>query len=157
MGTYSCHTKSRRWTMAAFSYVLDTCRVNASTVFALNKDQDPQKQKSFNFVLDLAAQLILPQIKERRLTGLQLPMIRKMELTLGDKLSNSTSTSRSVKHPPKTSVRKRCGVCCSEASGPGQKKRKENMNLSKSQCQSCAKPVCSHHLTSLCSTCLSHS
>ena len=28
-----------------------------------------------------------------------------------------TSTSRSVKHPPKSSVRKRCGVCCSEASG----------------------------------------
>ena len=71
VGTYSCYTKSRRWTMAAFSHVLDTCRVNASTVFALNKGQDPRKQKSFNFVLDLASELILPQIKERRLTGLK--------------------------------------------------------------------------------------
>ena len=132
MGTYSCHTKSRRWTMAAFSYVLVTCRVNASTVFALNKGQDPRKQKSFNFVLDLASELILPQIKERRLTGLQLPVICKVELTLRYKFSNSTSTSRSVKHLPKSSVRKRCGVCCSEASGPGQKKRKEHEFVQKS-------------------------
>ena len=73
MGTYSCHVKSRRLTMAAFSYVLDTCRVNASTVFALNKGQDPPKQKSFNFVLGLASELILPQSKQRQLTGLQLP------------------------------------------------------------------------------------
>ena len=64
--------------MAAFSYVLDTCRVNASTVFALNKGQDPRKQKSFNFELDLASQLILSQIKQRQLTGLQLPVIRKI-------------------------------------------------------------------------------
>ena len=119
MGTYSCHTKSRRWTMAAFSYVLDNCQVNASTVFALDKGQDPRKQKSFNFVLDLASQLVLPQIKQKQLPGLQLPVIRKMELTLGYKLSNSTSTSRSVKHLPKSSVRKRCGVCCSEAFGRG--------------------------------------
>ena len=64
MGTYSCHTKSRRWTMAAFSYVLDTCRVNASTVFALNKGQDPRKQKSFNFVLDLASKFCLKSNKD---------------------------------------------------------------------------------------------
>ena len=44
MGTYSCHTKSRRWSMAAFAYVLDTGRVNASTIVALNKGHDPRKQ-----------------------------------------------------------------------------------------------------------------
>ena len=32
MGFYSCKSKSKRWTMNAFSYVVDTCRVNASTI-----------------------------------------------------------------------------------------------------------------------------
>ena len=43
MGFYTCKTKSRRWTSTAFAYVLDHCRVNAATVFALNHKQDPQK------------------------------------------------------------------------------------------------------------------
>ena len=46
----------------------------------LNKGHDPRKQKSFDFVLDLAFELILPQIKQRQLTGLQLPVICKIEL-----------------------------------------------------------------------------
>ena len=115
MGTYSCHTKSRRWIVAAFAYVLDSCRVNVFTIVALNKGHDPQKQKSFDFVLDLASEFILPQIKERQLAGLQLPKIRKMEQTLGYELSNRT------------------GLCCTEASGPGQKEPKDGMNLSRSQ------------------------
>ena len=121
IGTYSCHTKSRRWTVAAFAYVLDTCRVNASTIIALNKGHHSRKQKTFDFVLNLTLELILPQIKQRQLTGFQLPVIRKMELTLGYKFSNRTSTSQLSKHPPKSSVRKRCGLCCTKASGPGQK------------------------------------
>ena len=41
MGFYSCKLKSKRWTMNAFSYVLDTCRVNASTKYAMNNDLQP--------------------------------------------------------------------------------------------------------------------
>ena len=36
MGYYTVKTKSRRWTMVAFAYLLDTIRVNASTVLAVN-------------------------------------------------------------------------------------------------------------------------
>ena len=133
VGTYSCHTKSRRWIVAAFAYVLDFSRVNVSTIVALNKGHDPQKQKSFEFVLNLVSGLILRQIKQRQLTGLQLPVIRKMDLTLEYKLSNRTSTSQLSKHTPKSSVRKQCGLCCAEASGPGQRKRKDGIILSKSQ------------------------
>ena len=32
MGFHSCKSKSKRWTMNALSYVLDTCQVNASTI-----------------------------------------------------------------------------------------------------------------------------
>ena len=90
-------------------------------------------------MLDFASKLVLPQIKQRQLTGLQFSVIRKMELTLGYKLSSRTSTSQLYKHPPKSSVRERFGLSCTEASGPGQKKRKNGMNLFKSQGQSCAK------------------
>ena len=96
--------------------------MNASTIVALNKGHDPRKQKSFDFVLDLAPELILPQIKQRQLTGPQLPVVRKMELMLGYELSNGTSTSQLSKHLPKSSVRKRCGLCCIEASGLTKKK-----------------------------------
>ena len=38
---FSCKPKSRRWPIGAFSYFLDTCCVNASTVLALNHGKDP--------------------------------------------------------------------------------------------------------------------
>ena len=36
MGTYTVKSKSRKWIMVAFSYLLDTIRVNACTILALN-------------------------------------------------------------------------------------------------------------------------
>ena len=49
MGYYTAETKSRRWTMVAFAYLLDTIRVNVSTVLAVNKKVDPKKKESFDF------------------------------------------------------------------------------------------------------------
>ena len=49
MGYYTVKTKSCRWTMVAFAYLLDTIRVNASTVLAVNKKVDPKKKESFDF------------------------------------------------------------------------------------------------------------
>ena len=46
--------------MAAFSYILDTARVNASTILAMNRNQDPKQVKSFHFGFDLAEQLLKP-------------------------------------------------------------------------------------------------
>ena len=45
MGYYTVKTKSRRWTMVTFAYLLDTIRVNASTVLAVNKTVDPKKKE----------------------------------------------------------------------------------------------------------------
>ena len=50
MGFYACKTKSRCWTFTAFAYVLDACKVNAATVFALNHKQDPKKLNAYNFI-----------------------------------------------------------------------------------------------------------
>ena len=45
MGYYTVKTKSRRWIMVAFEYLLDTIRVNASTVLAVNKLNSKMKEK----------------------------------------------------------------------------------------------------------------
>ena len=37
IGTYTYKAKSNRWTLTAFSYILDVCRINASTVLAFKK------------------------------------------------------------------------------------------------------------------------
>ena len=41
MATFSCTTKSNRWTIVAFAYILDVCRVNAATVSAMNRGSNP--------------------------------------------------------------------------------------------------------------------
>ena len=41
IGFYSSKAKSRRWTMSTFAYMLDTCRINACTVYAMNNSKDP--------------------------------------------------------------------------------------------------------------------
>ena len=48
MGFYTCQPKSRKWTITAFSYVIDMGRVNSSAKFALQKKYDPFKQDSFD-------------------------------------------------------------------------------------------------------------
>ena len=73
--------------MNAFSYVLDTCRVNASTIYAMNNDLQPRNIKSvdFGFELSLAMSLIRPHIKRPRLIGINSSVVRKIEIVLGKK------------------------------------------------------------------------
>ena len=47
MGFHTTKTKSRKWTLVMFAYMLDTARVNSSTIFALNQGKDLIKGKSF--------------------------------------------------------------------------------------------------------------
>ena len=46
--------------MTAFAYVLDTFRVNASTVIALNQSIEPRNTNSFDFGITLVLQLVRP-------------------------------------------------------------------------------------------------
>ena len=70
IGSYTVKTKSKRWTVAAFVYILGTARVNSGTIYALKKGSDPRKLNSFQFGLDIARSLILPQILRRKKVGL---------------------------------------------------------------------------------------
>ena len=56
MNFYTCKAKSRRWRMTGFTYILDTCRVNAFTVTALNQSKQPRRQNSFDFGMSLVMQ-----------------------------------------------------------------------------------------------------
>ena len=70
MNFYSSKAKSRRWIMTAFAYVLDTCRVNASTVIALNQSIKPRNTNSFDFEITLVLQLVHPFVALRSKWGL---------------------------------------------------------------------------------------
>ena len=71
--------------MNAFSYVLNTCRVNASTIYAMNNDLQPRNIKSVDFGFELAMSLIRPHIEQRSLIGINSSVVRKIEMVLGKK------------------------------------------------------------------------
>ena len=60
MGLHTTKTKSRKWTLVMFAYMLDTARVNSSTIFPLNQGKDPIKEKSFEYTYQLVMKLVKP-------------------------------------------------------------------------------------------------
>ena len=49
MDSYTTSSKSKKWTKKTFSWMLDVARVNAQTILALVKGQNPRKADSFKF------------------------------------------------------------------------------------------------------------
>ena len=82
MGFYTCKTKSRRWTSTALAYVLDSCRVNAATVFALNHKEDFKKLITYNFIKMVVKLLIRPNIARRPLAGLTMTLRNDIKAAL---------------------------------------------------------------------------
>ena len=80
-GFYTCKFKSRRWSMTAFAYIIDTARVNASTLYAMNLGKDPLKLNAFEFGMDVVFGLITPFLKERNESRLSRVTKRKIALT----------------------------------------------------------------------------
>ena len=78
MGSYTVKPKSRKWSIVAFSYLLDTIRVNTSTVFALNNGNNPTKINSFQLGFDLAEALVMAHIERRPMVGLTKPIVSKI-------------------------------------------------------------------------------
>ena len=65
MRFHTTKTKSRKWTLVMFACMLDTARVNSSTIFALNQGKDPIKEKSFECTYQLVMELVKPTIEMR--------------------------------------------------------------------------------------------
>ena len=83
MDSYTTSSKSKKWTKKTFRWMLDTARVNAQTILALVKGQNPRKADSFKCSWELAMSLIKPHIERRKATpGLQKILTLKMNSVL---------------------------------------------------------------------------
>ena len=153
MSSYSSKPKSRKWTMVAFSYILDTARVNASTILAMNRNQDPKQVKSFQFGFDLAEQLLKPYIECRNLNGINSLVKKKIELVLGKSLA-PVNCPRNIPGPSKSEKKARCYLCILEIQGDGHKKEKDKLYTINSVCQTCQKHCCVKHVVRRCFPCM---
>ena len=142
MGFYTCKPKSPKWTLTALSYLLDTCRVNSSTVYSLNSGKDPQSQVSFSCGWKLSMELVLPFIRARPLNGLSSIIQKKMAFYL-PKEADPPSAKRS-KLLPAEGKNRRCIECKERAKEKGQK-TKNSLPNKKMQCQK--------HKCQLCNAC----
>ena len=156
MGFYTCKTKSRRWTSTALAYVLDSCRVNAATGFALNHKEDFKKLIAYNFIKMVVKLLIRPNIARRPLTGLTMTLRNDIKAAVqwidaeeiaGPQVTETSqpSTSRSL-YSPKSETRKRRYVCMSNAYGFGYKKSKANLPSFQQFTPKIRKAVCCNHI-----------
>jgi len=69
--------------MTSFACVLDTCRVNASTILALNNAKDPRMQDSLDFGIDLVIMaLVRPFIETRPRIGTTTEIQMKIRTVL---------------------------------------------------------------------------
>ena len=151
MSFYSCKPKYQKWTIVAFSYLLDTCRVNASTIMALNTSD--KELKSFNFGLDLVLALIRPYIDKRSRNGLTNDILKKIKFVLGEQDFSINETISLTPFPPDSAKPRRCEIYKAEIRGPGMKKRKDKLTKQSGQCQSCCKTVCKRHRFQFCVNC----
>ncbi|XP_041481524.1 uncharacterized protein LOC121428771 [Lytechinus variegatus] len=120
MQTYTTKAKSNRWTMVAFYYLLDTCRVNAQSILSMNQGLDPRKASSFEFGWDLVESLVVPYIQQRPTVGLPTSVLRKMKFFTGEPVPRE----RIALAFDKVGSRKRCTTCVDDSHGEGHKKEK---------------------------------
>ena len=73
-------TEETGWSVAVFSYIMDTTRVNIHTLIALNTGKEPRKVNSFDFGRKLAMDLLTPHLYSRELTGVPQHIILKTYL-----------------------------------------------------------------------------
>ena len=125
MSFYSCTPTSRKWTIVACSYLLDTCRVNASTIMAL-KTSD-KELKSFNFGLDLVLALVRRYIEKRSRNGLTNDIVKKIKFVLGEQDFNINEIILLTPFPLDSAKPRHCKICKAEIRGPGMKNRKDKL------------------------------
>ena len=63
--------------------MLDTCRINAASVLAMNKHTEPRKQNLFEDGFNLVLELVKPFIHRRLKQGLTSGILQKIKLLLG--------------------------------------------------------------------------
>lgn len=148
MGRYSVKPKSSKWTVAAFSYVLDVARVNATTLSILNHNGSPKTHSNESFLVGwkLAMSLIIPQLHHRNISanGLRKHTQNAIAELLGIKIERPPSS------PGK---RKRCRTCLDQIEGDDHKKKKDSLGKSVHRCMRCGESLCTAHFQKICPSC----
>ena len=144
MGSYSVNTKSKRWPLAVFAYMLDTMRINSQTLFCLNNDSDPRKLSSFKFCWDVVIELVTPLILARKENlHLTAKTRAKIRLMLNDPVSDAAPLQS---FPMKAEKKKRCGTCIKETYGDNYTAKRAKVCEVINQCTNCADPMCRNHV-----------
>ena len=135
--------KSRRYIVVVFSYLLDTCRNNASTVRALNKQQDSTKMDSFAFGMNVKMKLVLPFVECQSRNGLTINIVQKIKLVLGE-FSMAPSLSIGILTPFTPILKdQQCGELSKlEITGKRMKARNNKLPKLCGQCQMCSITEC---------------
>ena len=78
---HTTNTGEHKYTKKVLKFMLDVSRVNAQTIYCLNRNIDPRKKDiSFQFAFELGLQLIQPHIKLRlQGPGLQRSLIQEIK------------------------------------------------------------------------------
>ena len=152
IGRFSTKTKSVKWTAVAHSYLLDTARVNATTLYMLATGK---KEETFMIGWDLVKAMVVPHMKTRPLVGLHESLVSKINNFLQEvetpapMPSTSGASGRFSSQGPK----RRCNICISTSKGPGYKAAKDLIHKVGTQCQNCESPVCKEHFILRCRQC----
>ena len=98
IGAYSVNSRSKRWTISSFSYLLDTARVNSQTLWSLANGKKHVNTNSFDFALQLADDLVRPFIEKRSTGYLTQSCKNKIHNVLQS--DDFTSFSATITPPP---------------------------------------------------------
>lgn len=90
IGMYTTNPKSQRWVSTAFSYLLDTIRVNSQTVYSMNSHIDLQQCNSFKYCWELANSLALPHIMRRNQNPLNFSIRAKINMFVKPDMTDHT-------------------------------------------------------------------
>ena len=86
--------------MTSFAFVLNFCRVNARTIYAMNHSKGLKSQNLFDFGLDLVISLVLPCTRVRPRNIITNEIQAKIKIILGETIS-SPQISSDVLFPAK--------------------------------------------------------
>lgn len=180
MEKFTTSTKSRRWSRKLLCYMFDVCRSNSQTIYAKNMGTNPRDFDSADFTWNLAKQLVMPMVQERKALQFRyLPadIKRTIEYFLtinrdqnqnqmagvadnadggaGDVNQNDPEAADNnlFPHPYKVSRNKRCGECLARISGVGYSQAVKKVYTVDIQCQKCCARLCKEHMMVICKPC----
>ena len=149
----SVSTTSRRWTMSAFSYVLDTARINAQTIFSLNNDINPRKSNSLEFGWQLAMSLVKPHIMRRKKETLSKLTINKINCILLKEEEDIEDQNEPAEENTIEIKANFCKECLQNCYGPNYRIKKKSIYRIKTICTHCKSHICKNHMEITCKNC----